>query len=128
MHKLLLVIILFAPSHYNHGQSLIGPAICLEGLKYNDTISIDNINNVMRLNVCNDTDGSLTISTFRMSRYYKGLDPVVMTKSDGNALSGQMLALLLNSPAGSKILFEYVKAVRKDGREINVGTLSLTKK
>jgi hypothetical protein len=128
MRTLLSLLIIAVATHYSSGQSRLGPAICLEGFKYNDTISIDQMSNVMRLKVCNDTAGDLTINAFRMTRYGKGLDPVTKSYEGGNSLPGDMLSVLLSSPPNSKILFEYVTAVRKDGRVVNVGTLALTKR
>ncbi|MBK9399811.1 MAG: gliding motility protein GldM [Bacteroidetes bacterium] len=65
------------------------------------------------------------VTSFKMSRYGKGRDPVEKS-AEGGALTGDMKSIIDQCRAGDKILFEYIKVSMPDGTTRTVNSIPLT--
>jgi len=79
-------------------------------------ITHDEIINAVGMKLLNPESGgdrvdkTVEIVSFTMSVFHKERDPVLNLRSDGSKITSEMKALLKESPRGSKVYFEYVKA------------------
>jgi hypothetical protein len=126
MRSLCLLLLAFS-SHHSFAQDLSGPEMCLGHLHKGDSIQQSDLSQALPIHICNDKDRLVTVFSYSLSRFAKGMDPVEKFAT-GNTLEGDVLAIVMKAPTGAKLYLHNVKGVRADGRIVMLSGLMLIKK
>jgi gliding motility-associated protein GldM len=73
-----------------------------------------------------DFDAKFRVTKFEMMVIRKGKDAVMCKPSGGNTLTSEMKSAISGSGAGSKVIFENIKAQGPDGTTRSLGSLTFT--